>query len=78
MMINIFLKGKNIGNCIRLTFDIIDFTDVNNIPGVTLSFDAENAFDVVNHDFLFEVFKRFILAIDLTAVFKQFNSCRVM
>lgn len=54
-----FLKGRNIANNIRLTMDIIDYTESNNIAGAILLLDIEKAFDSVNHSFMLEVLKRF-------------------
>jgi mannosylglycoprotein endo-beta-mannosidase len=46
-----FLKGRSIGNNIRLILDIIEHSDANDIPGVILQLDIEKAFDSVSHDF---------------------------
>ena len=54
-----FLKGRNIGNNVRLLLDLIDYADWNNISGTIVLLDIEKAFDSVHHDFLIEVLKRF-------------------
>ncbi len=54
-----FMKGRNIGNNIRLITDVIEYTDFEQIPGAILLLDIEKAFDTVNHDFLFNVLKQF-------------------
>jgi len=54
-----FLKGRNIGNNIRLILDIIDYTDTKDIPGAILLLDIEKAFDSVSHKFLLQVLKHF-------------------
>ncbi len=54
-----FLKGRNIGNNIRLVLDIIEFTETNEIPGAILLLDIEKAFYSVRHDFLLHVLKYF-------------------
>ena len=54
-----FLKGRNIGNNVRLLLDLIDYADCNNISGAIVLLDIEKAFDSVHRDFLLEVLKRF-------------------
>ncbi len=54
-----FIKGRNIGNNIRLIIDAIEYTNCKNIPGAILLLDIEKAFDSVSHDFLLNVLKRF-------------------
>ena len=54
-----FLKGRNIGYNIRLSLDIIEYTEKNNIPASIVLLDIEKAFDSVKHDFLLEILKRF-------------------
>ena len=54
-----FLKGRHIGNNIRLIIDIIEFTELNDIPGAILLLDIQKAFDSVNHTFLLKALKRF-------------------
>ena len=46
-----FLKGRNIGDNVRLILDIIDYTDAHDLPGVILLLDIEKAFDCVRHNF---------------------------
>ena len=40
-----FVKGRYIGENIRLIFDIMEQTKVNNIPGILISVDFKKAFD---------------------------------
>ena len=54
-----FMKGRNIGHNIRLIMDIMEYTDVYNIPGSILLLDIEKAFDSVSHNFLFQTLKQF-------------------
>ena len=54
-----FLKGRNISNNVRLIFDIIEYTQTNDIPGALLLLDIEKAFDSVSHNFLFHALKYF-------------------
>ena len=54
-----FIKGRNIGNNVRLIMDVIDYADTKEIPGAILLLDIEKAFDSVNHEFLLRVLKYF-------------------
>ena len=54
-----FMKGRNIGHNVRLILDIIQYTEVNNIPGSILLIDIQKAFDSVSHQFLFQTLKQF-------------------
>ena len=54
-----FMKGRNISHNIRLLLDIIEYTDLNDIPGCILLLDIEKAFDSVSHNFLFRVLEKF-------------------
>ena len=47
-----FLKGRYIGESIRLLYDTLVYVDKNNIPGMFLSVDFEKAFDSVSWTFL--------------------------
>ena len=42
-----FMKGRYIGEKIRLIFELLDTTDQNNIPGLLFFSDFEIAFDSV-------------------------------
>ena len=50
-----FLKGRYIGENIRLLYDILEFTEQSNIPGLLLLIDFEKAFDSVSWKFLHNV-----------------------
>ena len=50
---NGFLKARNIGDNIRLLFDIIDYTNHKKIPGAVLFVDLHKAFDFLNCFFFF-------------------------
>ena len=47
-----FIKGRYIGQNIRLLDDLMNFTDVNKIPGILLFIDFEKAFDTLEWSFL--------------------------
>ena len=54
-----FLKGRYIGENTRLIYDIMDFTEENDIPGLLLFIDFEKAFDSVSWNFLYKVLNFF-------------------
>ena len=47
-----FLKGRYIGENIRLIYDLMFYAEKNNIPGLLLSIDYQKAFDSVSWNFL--------------------------
>ena len=47
-----FIPGRYIGENIRLIYDILAFTEENDIPGILLLIDFEKAFDTVSWDFI--------------------------
>ena len=54
-----FMAGRFIGENIRMMYDLLYFTEINEIPGVLLSVDFEKAFDSVAHDFIYRVLDNF-------------------
>ena len=47
-----FIKGRYIGESIRLIYDILHYTEENNIPGILLLIDFEKAFDSLSWSFI--------------------------
>ena len=47
-----FLKGRYIGECTRLAYDLIDKLEEDDIPGLLLLIDFEKAFDTVEWSFI--------------------------
>ena len=47
-----FIKGRYIGENIRMLYDILDHTEIANIPGLILAVDFEKAFDSVSWNFV--------------------------
>lgn len=47
-----FLPGRFIGENLRMLYDILFYTDANNIPGLLLLIDFEKAFDSVSWSFM--------------------------
>ena len=46
-----FIKGRYIGENIRLLFEIIDIAEEENKPGLILFSDFEKAFDSIDHTY---------------------------
>ena len=47
-----FLKGRYIGECTRLIFDLIEKIETDEIPGLLLLLDFEKAFDTLEWSFI--------------------------
>ena len=60
-----FIKGRYIGKNIRLLFDIIEYTEEHDIPGMLLFTDFEKAFDSINHEYITEILNLFYFGRDL-------------
>ena len=56
-----FVKGRYIGQNVRLLNDLMEFTELNKVPGILLFIDFENAFDTLEWPFIHHTL-RFILA----------------
>lgn len=54
---NGFIKGRFIGDNLRLLFDIIDLADATQSPGAVLSLDIYKAFDTIEWHFIYNVMK---------------------
>ena len=54
-----FLSGRYIGENTRLVYDILNYTEQYNKPGILLLVDFEKAFDSVSWKFLMNVLKFF-------------------
>ena len=54
-----FLKGRYIGENIRLALDMIDYLSNNNLPGLMFLIDFEKAFDKLEWSFIFKAMKLF-------------------
>ena len=49
-----FVAGRYIGENIRLLFDVIEYTEDNEIPGLLFFTDFEKAFDSLNQNYIFK------------------------
>ena len=48
-----YVKGRNTGESIRLTDDLISYAEQENLDGLIFAADIEKAFDSVDHNFIF-------------------------
>lgn len=60
-----FMKNRYIGENVRTIFDIIEYLNKNNKPGLLFFADFEKAFDSLKHDYITECLKRFNFGKDL-------------
>ena len=54
-----FMKGRFIGENVRLISDVIDYCASDNLEGLLLAVDYRNAFDSLDHDFLWYTLESF-------------------
>ena len=54
-----YIKGRFLGESVRLISDIFETTKSFNIEGYILTIDIEKAFDSVEHQFLFKALEKF-------------------
>ena len=54
-----YLKGRYIGQNIRLIFDILEYTKENKIPGILTFLDFEKAFDTINWEVIQDALNTF-------------------
>ena len=54
-----YVPGRFIGESVRLTPDLLEYMDYNNLPGYLVTIDFEKAFDSVDHTFLCASLRKF-------------------
>ena len=54
-----FVSNRYIGEPIRQISDLLNYTDENNIPGILFGADFTSAFDSIDYNFMFSIFKKF-------------------
>ena len=54
-----FMKGRNIGNIIRMIDDTINYLDSKEKPGILFALDYKAAFDTISKEFILWSFERF-------------------
>ena len=67
-----FIKGRYIGENIRLIQETIEALEEENHPGLILFADFEKAFDSISHDFMFNCLKCFNFGTDIIRWIKCF------
>ena len=60
-----FIQGRYIGENTRLIYDIMQYAEENDIPGLLLMIDFEKAFDSVSWTFMEKVFEYFNFGADI-------------
>ena len=56
---NGFTKGRNVGDNIRLMFNVIDYANNEDLSGVVLLADLYKAFDSLRRPFIFATLRRY-------------------
>ena len=54
-----YVKGRNIGESIRLIDDLMSYVEQENLDGLIFAADIEKAFDSVNHNFIFASLEKY-------------------
>ena len=76
-----YVKGRFIGESIRLITDTMNFTKTKNIPGITVFLDFEKAFDSIEWDFIQKCLESFNFGPNLrqwiSVFYKDISSCVV-
>ena len=74
-----YVKDRYIGETIRSIFDIMDFTEKNNIPGLLIFIDFQKAFDSLEWNFLFHCLDAFNFVPEfkcwIKTFYKNIQSC---
>ena len=69
-----FISGRYIGENIRLIYDLLHYTDKENIPSLIMLVDFEKAFDSVSWTFLYQVLEFFNFGTNFKKWIKLFNT----
>ena len=70
-----YVKGRYIGESVRVIEDILEHADQENLDGILFAADIEKAFDSVEHGFNFTALKNLVLGLILYSGLKL---CSVM
>ena len=55
----VYVKGRNIGESIRLIDDLMNYAEQENLDGLIFAADIEKAFDSVDHKFIFASLEKY-------------------
>ena len=69
-----FLKSRFKGENIRLIYDLMNYTEVNQIPGLLILIDFEKAFDSISWNFIFQTLDLFNFGFSIKDWTKTFYS----
>ena len=69
-----FVSGRYIGDNTRLMYDLMHYTEINDIPGLLMLVDFQKAFDSVSWNFLYKTLKFFGFGPSLMTWIKIFNT----
>ena len=69
-----FLKSRFKGENIRLIYDLMNYTEVNQIPGLLILIDFEKAFDSISCNFIFQTLDLFNFGFSIKDWTKTFYS----
>ena len=67
-----YVKNRYIGETVRSIFDIMEFTEIENIPGLLIFIDFKKAFDSLEWNFLMECLHAFHFGPNLIRWIKTF------
>ena len=74
-----YVRGRYIGQSVRLITDLLQYTEENSIGGILFSADFEKAFDSIEHSFIFATLKSFCFGAQLLqwirTIFNSTESC---
>ena len=71
---NGFVPGRYIGECTRLVFDIMNYTEKHNLPGMLVLIDFEKAFDSISWTFIYKTLEFFGFGKSFINWIKLFNT----
>ena len=54
-----YVKGRNIGESIRLKDDLLEYADKENLDGLLFAADIEKAFDSIEYNFLLAILTKY-------------------